>query len=148
MKALILALSLTVAAAGVLAQTEAESSSGNNVAKLQKIKDRLGLTDEQVSEMREIREAGGSREDVRAVLSPEQQAKAAKLRQAQKGKGGNRTHRLQQLDLSDEQMTQIRSIRKEGGSREEVRAVLTPAQQTELNTMREKSHQADMQAEQ
>ena len=52
------------------------------------MKKSLGLTDQQVSEMRAIRQAGGSRDDMRAVLNPEQQATAVKLRQAHKGKGG------------------------------------------------------------
>ena len=35
----------------------------------------LGLSDEQAEQIKSIREAGGSREEVRAVLTEEQQAK-------------------------------------------------------------------------
>jgi Spy/CpxP family protein refolding chaperone len=54
---------------------------------------------------------------------------------------------LQQLDLSDEQKTQIQNIRKEGGSREEVRAVLTPEQQAKLDTAHEKNKGAGAHAQ-
>jgi Spy/CpxP family protein refolding chaperone len=147
MKALILALSLTVASAGVLAQSEDERPSGNKFAKLERMQNNLGLTDEQLDQMRDIRQAGGSRDDMYAVLNPEQQAKAAKLRKTHKGKGGDRKRRLQQLDLSDEQKTQIQNIRKEGGSREEVRAVLTPEQQAKLDTAHEKNKGAGAHAQ-
>jgi Spy/CpxP family protein refolding chaperone len=147
MKALILALSLTVASAGVLAQSEDEPPSGNKVAKLERMQNNLGLTDEQLDQMRDIRQEGGSREDMNAVLNPEQRAKAAKLRKTHKGKGGDRKRRLQQLDLSDEQKTQIQNIRKEGGSREEVRAVLTPEQQAKLDTAHEKNKGAGAHAQ-
>jgi Spy/CpxP family protein refolding chaperone len=147
MKALILALSLTVASAGVLAQSEDERPSGNKFAKLERMQNNLGLTDEQLDQMRDIRQAGGSRDDMYAVLNPEQQAKAAKLRKTHKGKGGDRKRRLQQLDLSDEQKTKIQNIRKEGGSREEVRAVLTPEQQAKLNTAHEKNNGAGAHAQ-
>ena len=148
MKALILALSLTLVSSVVLAQSEDEPPSGNKVAKLERMQNNLGLTDEQVRQMRDIRQAGGSREDMNAVLNPEQQAKVAKLRKTHKGKGGDRKRRLQQLDLSDEQKTQIQNIRKEGGSREEVRAVLTPEQQAKLDAAHEKHKEAGVHAEQ
>ena len=44
----------------------------------------------------------------------------------------------EQLDLSDAQVEQIREIRKSGGSREEIRAVLTDDQRTKLDAAREK----------
>ena len=145
MKAFILVLSLTIVASSALAQSETEPPSASRVAKLQQMKKSLGLTDQQVSEMRE---AGGSRDDMRAVLSPEQQAKAVKLRQTHKGRGGDRKRRLQQLDLSDEQMTQIHSIRQEGGSPQQVRAVLTPQQRVKLDTLRESASAAGAQEDQ
>ena len=48
MKALILALSLTLVSSAVLAQSEDEPPSGNKVAKLERMQNNLGLTDEQV----------------------------------------------------------------------------------------------------
>ena len=40
-----------------------------------RMKTHLGLSDEQAEQMKSIREAGGSHEEVRAVLTEEQQAK-------------------------------------------------------------------------
>ena len=68
MKALILALSLTLVSSAVLAQSEDEPPSGNKVAKLERMQNNLGLTDQQVEQMRDIRQEGGSREDMNAVL--------------------------------------------------------------------------------
>lgn len=148
MKALILALSLTLVSSAVLAQSENEPPSGNKVAKLERMQNNLELTDEQVAQMRDIRQAGGSREEMHAVLNSEQQTKAAKLRETHKGKSGDRKRRLRQLDLSDKQKTQIQNIRKEGGSREDVRAVLTPEQRAKLDAAHEKHKEAGAHAEQ
>jgi Spy/CpxP family protein refolding chaperone len=101
------------------------------------MEDKLGLTDEQVQKMREIRDNGGSMADMRAVLTPEQQVKAAQLRQEHQGEMAARKSQLQQsLGLSDEQMAKMAQIRKDGGSREDIRAVLTPQQQTKIDAMR------------
>jgi Spy/CpxP family protein refolding chaperone len=96
----------------------------------------LGLTDEQVKEMREIREQGGSREEVHAVLTTEQKARAAELRTERKGERAKRMK--EHLDLSDEQVTEIRGIRQAGGSREEIRTVLTSEQQEKFDQVRSK----------
>lgn len=46
-------------------------------------------------------------------------------------------NRMQQaLDLSDEQIEQIRELRESGGSREEFRAILTPEQRSKLDDYR------------
>lgn len=58
-----------------------------------KMQERLGLTEEQMSQMREIRENGGSREQMRAVLTDEQRSmidEHRRNRQAQGGQGGGR----------------------------------------------------------
>jgi len=44
-------------------------------ARLERMKSHLELTDDQVAEIRRIREEGGGREQVRAVLTEEQQAR-------------------------------------------------------------------------
>lgn len=44
---------------------------GQRLAKMQQV---LGLSDEQVTQMREIRENGGSRKDMRAILTDDQKA--------------------------------------------------------------------------
>jgi Spy/CpxP family protein refolding chaperone len=64
-----------------------EAAKGQRMAKLKK---ELNLTDQQVAEMKQIRENGGSKEEVRAVLTPEQQTKMDKLReQAKSQRAGN-----------------------------------------------------------
>jgi len=99
----------------------------------------LGLTDEQVKKMREIRDAGGTREEMQAVLTPEQRAKAMQLRKARKADQEERMGRMQkELGLTDEQQAKMDEIRKNHGSREEMRAVLTPEQQQKFDAMRSK----------
>jgi Spy/CpxP family protein refolding chaperone len=96
----------------------------------------LGLTQEQMQKMREIREAGGSGEEIRNVLTPEQQAKAAAMK---KNHNGERADQMKDyLGLSDEQSAKMQQLKKEGASREEIRAVLTPEQQAKMDKMREK----------
>jgi len=59
--------------------------------RMQHMKDELGLSDEQVEQIREIRRNGGSREDVRSVLTEEQLAKMDEMRAQHEGhkkKGG------------------------------------------------------------
>ncbi len=56
----------------------------------------------------------------------------------------------QHLNLSDEQVSQMREIRQNGGSREEVHAVLTDEQRTQLEEHRanKKARKAERQAAQ
>jgi len=50
-----------------------------------------------------------------------------------------RMERMQQhLELSDEQVAEMRRIREEGGGRDEVRAVLTDEQRDKFDQMRER----------
>jgi len=51
------------------ADPQHRTGGGDRLARMQK---NLGLTDDQVKQMREIRERGGSREEMRAVLTEEQ----------------------------------------------------------------------------
>jgi hypothetical protein len=140
MNKLILALGLTLASSVALAQTEDAPTASAKVPH-GRMQDALGLTDEQVKEMRAIRDAGGSREEMNAVLTPEQQLKAVDHRKARQANPEKRMDRMKQkLDLSDEQVAQIQEIKQAGGSREEVRAVLTSDQQAEFDEMR-KNHQ-------
>ena len=111
MKTLItLALSLLLASGGAFAEEGAEKGPGGAKGKgkgdrsgerMARMQEHLGLSDEQMSQMQEIRANGGSREEMRAVLTEEQQEKmrahrkarmeAGKGRQGKgKGKGGGR----------------------------------------------------------
>ncbi len=146
MKKSIVTVTLTMAMACSFAPVQAESGStqsGVDAVRqpphMARMESELGLTEEQVQKMREIRDSGGSREDMRAVLTPDQQAKAAKMREGRKGDRGDRKAQIQQhLDLNDEQVEKMAEIRKAGGSRQDMRAVLTPEQQAKFDTMRAK----------
>jgi hypothetical protein len=93
----------------------------------------LGLSEQQIQQMREIREQGGSREDMRAVMTEEQQTRAQEMRKSRQGDHAQRMNRMkEQLELSDEQVTQMQQIREQGGSREDMHAVLTEQQQAKL----------------
>lgn len=68
-------------------QGEDQSRGGDPLARMQK---NLGLSDEQVTQLREIRQRDGSREEVRAVFTDEQWALMQERRRqakSQKGKG-------------------------------------------------------------
>lgn len=151
MKKLVMALGLALASSIVLAQPPAGNQGGGKAGEGKaggpRMQKELGLSQEQVEKMRQIRADGGSSEEMRAVLTPEQQAKAAELRGQGKGKGqGNAAGRMkEQLGLSDEQMAQIAQIRKDGGSREQIRAVLTPEQQAQFDQARGKMKRKESQ---
>jgi Spy/CpxP family protein refolding chaperone len=141
MKTLIMALSLALVSSMALAQPAGAPPGGpkgdGKRPPIARIKNDLDLTDEQVKKMREIRDQGGSRADMQAVLTPEQRAKAAGLREEHQGEREERKAHMQEyLGLSDEQKTKMAEIRKQGGSRDEMRAVLTPEQQAKFDAMR------------
>jgi Spy/CpxP family protein refolding chaperone len=138
MKIKYLAFGLALVCGFALAQTEADSTQDDSAKPPHRahLQNKLGLTDEQAQQMREIRDSGGSMEEMRAVLTPEQQAKAATLRKDNKADRGERKAQMQKsLGLSDEQMEKMAEIRKAGGSREEMSKVLTPQQQAKLDTI-------------
>ena len=152
MKKLIMALGLALLSSVALAQPAAAPAGGppseDKGPPIARMQDDLDLTDEQVKKMREIRDQGGSRAEMQAVLTPEQRAKAAGLRKEHKGDREARKSRMQEhLGLSDEQMTKMEEIRKKGGSREEMRAVLTPQQQAKFDAMRDRHKAEGPQAE-
>ena len=114
MKAFILTLVLALASTTAMAEGKGGPHGGGkkHMARMQQ---ELGLTDEQVAEMRQIRQSGGSKEEVQAVLTEEQQANAKELRSERKANRGDRIARMQQhLGLSDEQVkSKFRSRRLE-----------------------------------
>ncbi len=137
MKHLIIALSLALVASIPLAQAAGEPPAAGKGATVKRIQADLNLTDEQIKKMRQIRDEGGTRAEMQAVLTPEQRAKSAALRNKHKSEGGDRKARMQeQLGLSDAQANQMAQIRQRGGSQEEMRAVLTPEQQAKFDTLR------------
>lgn len=142
MKILVMAVSLALASSVSNAQSDdsaAAATGGGEGTHRATLHEELGLTEEQRNQIREIRQSGGSREDIRAVLTPEQQARAQAAMKAHRPDIEERTARMKEhLGLSDDQVAQIKAIRKAGGSREEIRAVLTPAQQQKFDEMRQR----------
>lgn len=57
------------------------ASEEERAARMERMKQHLELSDEQVAEMRRIREAGGGREEVRAVLTDDQRQKWEQTRE-------------------------------------------------------------------
>ncbi len=73
-----------VSAGSVFAEAEGHpknAQSGDRKERMQRMREHLDLSDAQVEQMRQIRESGGSREEMRAVLTEEQQAKFDAARQ-------------------------------------------------------------------
>ncbi|MEH6593192.1 MAG: hypothetical protein V7746_23175 [Halioglobus sp.] len=135
MKTLVMTLSLILASTAVLAE-ETDSDRSDRRAHIQQ---ELNLSEEQKEQMREIRNRGGSREEIREILTEEQQVKAKKMREGHEGNREQRIARMQKhLDLSDEQVVKMHQILEEGGSREEIQAVLTDEQRTKLKAERGK----------
>jgi Spy/CpxP family protein refolding chaperone len=145
MKNLVLALSLALASGLAFAETETaegDSPRGKPPGLPPHVLERLDLTEEQREEMRKIREAGGGKEEMRSVLTPEQQKQLQNpVGAGRKGEGGQRgsgnMDRLQRkLGLSDEQVAEMEKIREEGGSRQEMFDVLTEEQRNKLDQLR------------
>ena len=123
-KILILFLGLTMTSSAIIADgEEVKQGSVDRMVQMQK---NLSLSDQQVAQMRQIRDNGGGREEILAVLTDEQLA-IMKARYAQ-GSDDRLAQMEKNLGLSDQQVAQIRQIRDNGGSREEVLAVLTDEQ--------------------
>lgn len=135
--ALVLTSSLSLAQAGD--NSGAKGEPGQKGARAERMQNDLGLTDEQVKKMREIRNGGGTREEMQAVLTPEQRQKAAQLRKERQGdREARKTQMQKELGITEEQQKKLDEIRKNHGSREEMRAVLTPEQQAKFDAIRSK----------
>jgi Spy/CpxP family protein refolding chaperone len=134
MKVMILSLVLLMSATSALAERDPGQRGGGDKAEHRaRMQQELGLTQDQVEQMREIRKQGGSREEMQAVLTDEQRAKARELRKSRQGDHAQRMQRMQEhLGLSDEQVQEMQRIREQGGSREEMQAVLTDEQRTQM----------------
>ena len=105
------------------------------------MQEQLGLSAEQIEQMDQIREAGGSREEIQAVLTEEQRAKMDEFRsqraaRSNKMRAERKARMQEQLGLSPEQIEQMDQIREAGGSREEIQAVLTEEQRAKMDELR------------
>ena len=86
-KILVFIMALTMATATTFAEEEKGKQGGEDrMAQMQK---NLGLTDQQVAEIRKIRDEGGSREQILAVLTDHQIEIMKERRAKMKGKGRN-----------------------------------------------------------
>ena len=83
---LILIICVAVASAATFAGDNEGKRGG--VDRMARMQENLGLSDEQMAQIREIRENGGSREEIRAVLSDEQRALMKERRGQRQGRGG------------------------------------------------------------
>ena len=88
-------LTLGLALAGALALSplahaergDSDSRRAHHEKRVQQMQDQFGVTDEQLSQMREIRRNGGSREEAHAVLSDDQREQMRAWRE-QNPRGG------------------------------------------------------------
>lgn len=103
-----------------------ESGQGRPTAeeRLSRMQKHLDLSDDQVSQIRQIHDNGGGRDEIGTVLTEDQREKIGKRRGPEE-----RLNRMQKhLDLSEDQMSQIREIHSNGGNREDMTEVLTEEQ--------------------
>lgn len=84
-KVLILILALAVVSAPTFAGDNEGNRGGDRMARMQ---EQLGLSDEQMKQIREIRENGGGREEMRAVFTDEQRALMKERGGRMEGSGG------------------------------------------------------------
>jgi periplasmic protein CpxP/Spy len=117
--------------------------------------DKLGLSDTQKQQMRQLHEQ--MRDEIyKSVLTPQQQAQvdtAKQNRQAnqnnrqpgQARQGGKRGF-MAALNLTDAQKTQMKTIKQSYKTR--MQAILTPAQQQQLEQMRQQRQQMRQQRQQ
>jgi hypothetical protein len=103
-KLLIGLLSLTLTSSLALAQPpEGKGQKGDPEKRMQRMQERLGLSDEQMSQMREIKANGGGREEMRGVLTDEQRAKAKEMRKQhrEQHKQQHRNQKGEQRDAAE-----------------------------------------------
>ena len=92
-----LGLALIAGASAALAQR------GDPEQRLQRMQEHLDLTAEQVQQIRDIREAGGGREEIQAVLTDEQRATMEEHRARWKDRSGGRYKRTTPPEGEDEE---------------------------------------------
>ena len=86
-KSLTIILGLALASSMALAEKpESGRGKGNPEQRIQRMQKHLDLSDEQVSQIREIRANGGSREEIYGLLTEDQQRKMHEHRQQRKAR--------------------------------------------------------------
>lgn len=107
---------------------------------LPRLRKMLNLSPEQVAEISQIKQNGGGIDEIKATLTEAQLAIFLSKRDRKPGKSErtNFISRLESdLDLSASQVAEMRGIQERGGSRKELRAVLTKEQKSVLVAKRE-----------
>ena len=89
-RVLILSFSLFVAAATAFANGEGDKRGGGD--QMARMQEHLGLSNEQMEQIREIRQNGGGRDEIRAVFTDEQRALMDERRSQMQGRGGKEGH--------------------------------------------------------
>lgn len=135
------AIALTVTAIPFAVQAQMTSSSPLQIAQMpgrgrgmKAAWERLNLTAVQKAQMQTIR--SNTRNQIQAILTPEQKAKLADAKQArQAGQGQRGPKGWANLNLTEQQKTQMRQIRE--SSKEQMLAILTPEQRQQMEEMRQ-----------
>ncbi len=142
------AIALTVTAIPFAVQAQMRSSSPLQVAQMpgrgkgeRGPWQRLNLTEAQKAQMQTIK--SNTRAQIEAILTPEQKATLAaakEARQAQRqagqpGQGQRGPKGWANLNLTEQQKTQMRQIRE--SSKQQMLAILTPAQRQQVEEMQE-----------
>ena len=99
--------------------------------RLVRMQEHLNLSDEQVDEIRTVHSNGGGRDEIRDILTDDQREQLKNFRKS--GKGEHLGRMQEHLNLSDEQVSEIQSIRESGGGRDEISAVLTDDQRQQMH---------------
>lgn len=143
MKKILFPLCLVVASVATFAESADPVKADNRPGAWLESQTKLGITKEQQQEMWKIRSAGGTREEIDAVLTPEQREGVKDMR---KRKGANPQKALERLqgrvDLTDEQVVEMRVIAQKKGSRKEMMDVLTKEQRASLRESRQQRKSA------
>jgi molybdenum-dependent DNA-binding transcriptional regulator ModE len=105
--------------------------------RLVRMQEHLNLSDDQVEEIRSVHSNGGGRDEIGAILTDDQRGQLRSFRKS--GKEGRNNKMREHLNLSDEQVSQIQSIKESGGGREEIAAVLTDDQRQQMHEFK-KNH--------
>ncbi|WP_427160689.1 Spy/CpxP family protein refolding chaperone [Aliinostoc sp. HNIBRCY26] len=141
-----IALTLTTTATPFVVQAQNTPTSAFQIAQADKKGpwEALGLTQEQQTRIRQIRE--NARTQMEAVFTPEQKAKLEAARQERQARraqgqagerpeaGARRGKKMAELNLTDDQKARLRAIREE--SKKQIEAVLTPEQRTKLQELK------------
>jgi hypothetical protein len=98
---LVLCLAMTTAVA-FADEEKSKQANGDRMAKMQQ---NLGLNDEQVAQMRQIRDNGGSKEEFLAVLTEDQLEIMKKRRAEMKGKGRKGRRNAPKKDVQSDETT-------------------------------------------